>query len=63
MQDTSHPRASVCEIWHKSRLNQLMDNCDHEELSELIDPAVIIGAVLYIAAIICLTLVLLALGS
>jgi hypothetical protein len=43
-------------------MNQLMDNCDHEELAELIDPPVIIGAVLYIAAMVCLTLVLLALG-
>jgi hypothetical protein len=51
------------EIWHKSRMNQFMDNCDHDELSELIDPPVIIGAVLYIAAMVCLTLVLSALGS
>ena len=51
------------EIWHKTRMNQLMDNCDHEELAELIDPPVIIGAVLYIAAMVCLTLVLSALGS
>jgi hypothetical protein len=56
-------RVACRESWHKTRMNQLMDNCDHDELAELIDPPVIIGALLYIAALVCLTLVLSALGS